>query len=87
MKQKIIDMALTNWADVVKFAPADRFAPDDPVFRIMPEITYNLGKVALGAEYMLTSVQYGTPDAHKRVVENAHWVSNHRLQIMAKYTF
>lgn len=57
------------------------------VYRIQPEITYNLGKVALGAEYMLTSVQYGTPDAHKRVAEDLHWVSNHRLQIMAKYTF
>ena len=57
------------------------------IYRIQPEVTYNIGKVALGAEYMLTSVQYGTPDAHKRVAEDLHWVSNHRLQFMAKYTF
>ena len=37
MKQKIIDLAKENWADLVGFAPASRFDKDDPIFKILPE--------------------------------------------------
>ncbi len=37
MKQKIIALAKENWADLVGFAPASRFAKDDPIFRIYPQ--------------------------------------------------
>lgn len=57
------------------------------MYRIQPEIVYNLGKVAFGLEYMLTSVQYGKADNHMAAVEDLHWVSNNRIQLMAKYTF
>ncbi len=36
MKEEIRRIARENFADLVGFAPADRFAPDDPVFRIFP---------------------------------------------------
>ena len=35
-REEIITLAKENWADRVGFAPASRFAPDDPIFRIMP---------------------------------------------------
>lgn len=57
------------------------------MYRIQPELVYNLGKLAFGLEYMLTSVQYGKPDAKLLAAENLHWVSNHRIQMMVKYTF
>lgn len=59
------------------------------LFRIQPEIVYNLGKVQFGAEYMLTAAQYGTPDMKYSFAESANlkWYMNHRIQFIAKYTF
>ncbi|MDO5443082.1 MAG: hypothetical protein Q4G10_05375 [Bacteroidia bacterium] len=57
------------------------------MYRIQPEIVYNLGKLAFGLEYMLTSVQYGKSDAKLLATENLHWVSNNRIQMMLKYSF
>lgn len=57
------------------------------MYRIQPELVYNLGKVAFGLEYMLTAVQYGRPNEYKLAAENLHWVNNHRIQLMVKYTF
>ncbi|MBO5653744.1 MAG: 4Fe-4S binding protein [Clostridia bacterium] len=37
MKQRIIDVAKENWADLVGFAPASRFDAQDPIFKIFPE--------------------------------------------------
>jgi len=37
MKQEIIRIAKENFADLVGFAPADRFDPNDPIFKIFPE--------------------------------------------------
>ncbi len=57
------------------------------MFRIQPEIVYNLGKLAFGLEYMCTAVQYGKADSFKLATENLHWVANNRIQMMVKYTF
>ena len=38
LKQNITEIARRNWVDLVRFAPADRFEPNDPIFRIMPEV-------------------------------------------------
>lgn len=57
------------------------------IYRIQPEITYNIGKLALGMEYMMTSVQYGNADNYMRVVNDLHWVSNHRIQGIVRYNF
>ena len=57
------------------------------MYRIQPEVLYNLGKLQFGLEYMLTSVQYGKANANKLAVDDLHWVANNRVQLMVKYTF
>ena len=37
MKNKIIELAKANDADIIKFAPASRFEKDNPIFKILPE--------------------------------------------------
>ena len=55
--------------------------------RIQPELIYNLGKLQFGIEYMVTGVQYGTADAYKHATTDLHWVLNHRVQALVKFTF
>ncbi|MBQ8814051.1 MAG: hypothetical protein IJZ85_06135 [Lachnospiraceae bacterium] len=43
MKEKIIGIAMANGADLVGFAPADRFDKDDAIFKIMPETKTVIG--------------------------------------------
>ena len=43
MKNKIIELAKANGADIVKFAPASRFDKNSPVFKIMPETKTVIG--------------------------------------------
>lgn len=60
------------------------------MWRITPTIIYNLGKLAFALEYELTSVQYGSwGDDYARALatKDLHWVTNHRVQAMVKYTF
>ena len=66
------------------------FSNMNQMFRVTPELVYNMGKVALGLEYELTGIQYGSfavTDTHGLATENLHWVCNNRLQLMLKYTF
>jgi len=61
------------------------------MYRIQPEVTYNIGKFTVGLEYMLTSVQYGdkaTMDLRAfSAKDKLHWVTNHRIQAIVKFTF
>ena len=60
------------------------------MFRVSPEVIYNLGKVAFGLEYELTGVEYGSfgeSDVYGYASQNIHWVCNNRIQLMFKYTF
>ena len=43
MKNKIIELAKANGADIVKFAPKERFEKDSPIFKIMPETKTVIG--------------------------------------------
>ena len=43
MRNKIIEIAKQNGADIVGFAPADRFDKNDPIFQIMPETKTVIG--------------------------------------------
>ncbi len=43
LKEKIIEIAKANSADIIGFAPADRFDNDDPIFKIMPETKTVIG--------------------------------------------
>ena len=62
------------------------------MYRIAPEVIYNLGKVAFGLEYELTSVQYGDKTKGMNLEtglydQGLHWVTNNRVQGLVKYTF
>ncbi len=66
------------------------FSNMNRLFRIEPELVYNLGKVAFGLQYELTSIQYGSwgkDDIFGLATQDLHWVTNHRILLMAKYTF
>lgn len=43
MKDKIIELAKANGADIVKFAPISRFEKDNPILKIMPETKTVIG--------------------------------------------
>ena len=60
--------------------------------RLTPTVIYNLGKVAFGMEYEMTTVQYGDKDqginlANGLYENGLHWITNHRVQGLIKYTF
>lgn len=60
------------------------------MYRLTPTVVYNIGKLALGLEYEVTSVQYGKGDlnlSNALVSDNLHWVTNHRVQAMIKFSF
>ena len=64
------------------------------IIRVTPTVVYNLGKLSFGLEYDITSAQYGKYDVAKHVNSSnglvdgdLHWVTNHRLLGMVKFTF
>lgn len=58
------------------------------MFRVSPTLAYNLGKLQFALEYDFTAVEYGSaPDKMFQVTENLHWIGNHRILAMAKFTF
>lgn len=61
------------------------------MYRVSPALVYNFGKLALGIEYELTSVQYGSwqlADLQNALASgNRHWVTNNRVVTMLKFTF
>ena len=62
------------------------------IYRINPQLVYNIGKMNLGLEYQWTSIQYGDYDGGKLncyglADKNLHWVGNHRINAMVKYNF
>lgn len=66
------------------------FANMNRMFRVTPEIIFNWGKVALGLEYELTGVQYGSfglGDRYGLATQDLHWVYNNRILTMLRYSF
>ncbi len=43
MNERIVEIAKKNAADIVGFAPAERFAKDDAIFKIMPNVKTVIG--------------------------------------------
>ena len=56
-------------------------------FRVQPELIYNIGKFQIGIEYMLTAAEYGAADEYRHAVLDQHWVMNHRVQGLVKFSF
>ena len=68
------------------------FSNINQMYRINPQVIYNIGKLNVGLEYQWTSVQYGEYDggnlnAYGLADKNLHWVGNNRLNLMVKYNF
>lgn len=68
------------------------FSNINQMYRINPQLIYNIGKMNVGLEYQWTSVQYGEYDngclnARALADKNLHWVGNHRVNVMVKYNF
>lgn len=68
------------------------FSNINQMYRINPQLIYNIGKMNIGLEYQWTSVQYGEYDngmLNERALadKNLHWVGNHRINMMVKYNF
>lgn len=60
------------------------------MWRVIPAVTYNIGKFTLGLEYNVTAAQYGdgkSYNARGLSLEGLHWVYNNRIQAMVKFTF
>ena len=62
------------------------------LYRINPQLIYNIGKMNIGLEYQWTAVQYGEYDngclnEHGLATKNLHWVGNNRINMMVKFNF
>ena len=78
------------------------FSNINQMYRINPQLIYNIGKMNVGLEYQWTAVQYGEymdADGNKWVsgdkylnnralaTDGLHWIGNHRVNMMVKYNF
>ena len=68
------------------------FSNINQIYRINPQLIYNIGKMNVGLEYQWTSVQYGEYDdgklnASALADKGLHWVGNNRVNVMVKYNF
>ena len=68
------------------------FSNINQMYRINPQVIYNIGKMNVGLEYQWTSVEYGEYyegklDKHGLADKNLHWVGNNRVNVMVKYNF
>ena len=59
----------------------------DYIFRVQPEVIYNLGKLQFGLEYMLTGVNYGVPNSRMLAIDGLHLIMNHRVQMLVRLNF
>ena len=63
MRDKIIELAKANGADIVGFAPARRFESDNPIFKIMPET-----KTVIGLAFrVLRGIYRGIEEGNRRL--------------------
>ena len=68
------------------------FSNINQMYRINPQLIYNIGKLNLGLEYQWTSVQYGkytdgALNTYGLATDGLHWVGNHRVNMMVKFNF
>ena len=89
-----IDLAAVN----NNYLSKNTYANVNSMRRLAPAVVRNWGKLALSFEWQITYVEYGDffvvdgvnyVDAKNGKADdgNTHWVTNHRLQMMMKYTF
>lgn len=76
------------------YLSGNTYANLNRLVRVTPTVVYNLGKLSFGLEYDITAAQYGRyaeagyVNASNGLVDGGlHWVTNHRLLGMVKFTF
>ena len=70
------------------------------IWRLVPTVAYNMGKFTIALEWNITSARYGdyvvfddepgtkyVYAATGLATDNLHWVTNHRIQMMMRFTF
>ncbi|MBQ9440591.1 MAG: hypothetical protein IJU35_08445 [Paludibacteraceae bacterium] len=60
------------------------------LWRLSPTVVWNIGMFQLGLEYEITSAQYGDGGISPKnglAEKNLHWITNHRVQFMTKFSF
>lgn len=90
-KALVMPAGATQESDYYWFS-GNSFSNLNSMYRLTPTVVYNLGKLALGLEYELTSVEYGDKAQGLSLdsglyEKGLHWVTNHRLKGMIKFTF
>ncbi|MCF0176799.1 MAG: hypothetical protein HUJ94_08165 [Bacteroidales bacterium] len=65
------------------------FSNMNAMWRATPTVLYNAGKLTLGLECELTSVQYGSKINLSNALydQDLHWVTNTRVQALVKFNF
>ena len=68
------------------------FSNINQLYRINPQLIYNIGKMNIGLEYQWTAVQYGeyennTLNEFGLAGKGLHWVGNNRINMMVKFNF
>ena len=69
------------------------FSNINQMYRINPQVIYNIGKMNVGLEYQWTAVEYGDYDSEGNLNkfgladQGLHWIGNHRVNLMVKYNF
>ena len=85
------DALATNAAGDIQgfYFSKNSFTNMNRLWRLSPTVLFTWGKFQLGAEYEITSAQYGKNlKASNGLAEtDLHWVTNHKVQIMTKFNF
>ena len=85
------DALATNAAGDIQgfYFSKNSFTNMNRLWRLSPTVLFTWGKFQLGAEYEITSTQYGKNlKASNGLAEtDLHWVTNHKVQIMTKFNF
>lgn len=85
------DALATNAAGDIQgfYFSKNSFTNMNRLWRLSPTVLLTWGKFQLGAEYEITSAQYGKNlKASNGLAEtDLHWVTNHKVQIMTKFNF
>ena len=60
LRERIIEVAKANGADIIGFAPAERFSREDEIFKILPETKTVIGMAFRVLRGIYRGVEEGT---------------------------
>ena len=88
----LAESAATSIAKGDVYFCGNGFSNINQMYRINPQLIYNIGKMNIGLEYQWTAVQYGEYDegklnAYALADKGLHWIGNNRVNVMVKFNF